>query len=82
MLPPFPADRQVNHERWSELDPADRPEFLASAGLKGTTTIRIPSDEEPRSADTPLAACVEKAIRAATFPPSSGLRFDYRIDCR
>jgi hypothetical protein len=33
-------------------------------------------------ADTPLAACVEKATRAATFPPSSGLRFDYRIDCR
>ena len=33
-------------------------------------------------ADTPLAACVEKAARAATFPPSSGLRFDYRIDCR
>ncbi len=33
-------------------------------------------------AGTPLAACVEKATRAATFPASSGLRFDYRIDCR
>ena len=33
-------------------------------------------------ADTPVAACVEKAARAATFPPSSGLKFDYRIDVR
>ena len=33
-------------------------------------------------ANTPLAACIEKATRAATFPPSSGLRFDYRIDAR
>ena len=33
-------------------------------------------------ANTPVAACIEKAARAATFPPSSGLRFDYRIDVR
>ena len=33
-------------------------------------------------ANTPLAACIEKATRAATFPPSSGLKFDYRIDAR
>jgi hypothetical protein len=33
-------------------------------------------------ANTPAAACIEKAARAATFPPSSGLRFDYRIDVR
>jgi hypothetical protein len=31
-------------------------------------------------ANTPLAACIEKATRAAPFPASSGLRFDYRID--
>lgn len=42
---------------------------LASAGLKDTTTIRIPSDEEPRSADTPLAAFAEQIEQAA-------LRFD------
>ena len=33
-------------------------------------------------ANTPLAACIEKATRAASFPPSAGLRFDYRIDVR
>ena len=33
-------------------------------------------------AGTPLGACIEKATRAATFPASSGLRFDYRIDAR
>lgn len=33
-------------------------------------------------ANTPLAACIEKATRMATFPPSTGLRFDYRIDAR
>jgi hypothetical protein len=33
-------------------------------------------------ANTPLAACIEKAVRAATFPRSAGLRFDYRLDVR
>jgi hypothetical protein len=33
-------------------------------------------------ANTPLGACIEKAARASSFPPSSGLRFDYRIDVR
>jgi len=33
-------------------------------------------------AGTPLGACIEKATRAATFPASSGLKFDYRIDAR
>jgi hypothetical protein len=31
---------------------------------------------------TKTGACVEKAVRAAVFPPNSGLRFDYRIDVR
>jgi hypothetical protein len=31
-------------------------------------------------ANTPLGQCIEKAARAAAFPPSAGLRFDYRID--
>ena len=35
-----------------------------------------------KMADTPLGACIEKATRAATFPASSGLKFDYRIDVR
>jgi hypothetical protein len=33
-------------------------------------------------ANTPVAACIEKAARAAAFPRSAGLRFDYRIDVR
>jgi outer membrane biosynthesis protein TonB len=33
-------------------------------------------------ADTPLATCIDKATRAATFPASTGLKFDYRIDVR
>jgi len=30
----------------------------------------------------PVAACIEKAARAAAFRPNAGLRFDYRIDVR
>jgi hypothetical protein len=33
-------------------------------------------------ANTPVGACIEKAVRAAAFPRSAGLRFDYRIDVR
>jgi hypothetical protein len=33
-------------------------------------------------ADTPTAQCIAKAVRAASFPPNAGLRFDYRIDVR
>jgi hypothetical protein len=33
-------------------------------------------------ANTALAECIDKAIRAAKFPASSGLKFDYRIDVR
>ena len=33
-------------------------------------------------ANTPVAACIEKAARAAAFPRSAGLRFDYAIDAR
>lgn len=60
-------------------------------GQKGTAELKITVGKDGhvtdvqvsgKVADTPLAACVEKATRAATFPASSGLRFDYRIDCR
>jgi hypothetical protein len=33
-------------------------------------------------AGTPSGACVERAVSNATFPPSSGLRFDYRLQLR
>jgi hypothetical protein len=32
--------------------------------------------------NTPVGACIEKVTRAAVFPPSSGLVFDYRVDAR
>ncbi len=60
-------------------------------GQKGVAELKITVGKDGhvtdvnvggKVADTPLGACVEKATRAATFPPSSGLRFDYRIDCR
>ncbi len=60
-------------------------------GQKGIAELKITVGQDGhvtnvhvggKVAGTPLAACVEKATRAATFPASSGLRFDYRIDCR
>jgi hypothetical protein len=33
-------------------------------------------------AGTPTGGCVERAVKAAVFPPSSGLRFDYPLAVR
>ena len=33
-------------------------------------------------ANTPVGACIEKVMRASSFPRSTGLRFDYRLDVR
>jgi hypothetical protein len=30
-------------------------------------------------AGTPTGTCIERAVKAAAFPPSAGLRFDYRL---
>jgi outer membrane biosynthesis protein TonB len=51
---------------------------LAVAKDGKVTDVRVGG----KLANTPLGACIEKAARAASFPPSSGLRFDYRIDVR
>jgi hypothetical protein len=60
-------------------------------GQKGIAELKITVSREGavtdvhvggKIADTPLAACVEKATRAATFPASTGLKFDYRVDAR
>ena len=54
-------------------------ELKLSVGKDGKVTdVRVGG----KLANTPLGACIEKAARAASFPPSSGLRFDYRIDVR
>jgi len=60
-------------------------------GQQGNAELKITVGKDGRVSDvnlggnvagTPLGACIEKATRAATFPASSGLRFDYRIDAR
>lgn len=54
-------------------------ELKITVGKNGKVTdVRVGG----KVGNTPLAACIEKAARAATFPPNAGLRFDYRIDVR
>jgi TonB family protein len=52
-------------------------ELKISVGKEGgVTDVRVGG----KVANTPLGACVDKVVRAATFRPNAGLRFDYRID--
>jgi hypothetical protein len=60
-------------------------------GAKGVAELKLAVGKDGKVTDarvggklanTPLGACIEKAARASSFPPSSGLRFDYRIDVR
>jgi DNA-binding transcriptional MerR regulator/methylmalonyl-CoA mutase cobalamin-binding subunit len=46
---------------------------LAGAGLRGTTTIRIPADDGPQGAETPLAAFGEQIEQAAVRLDRPGL---------
>jgi hypothetical protein len=66
-------------------------ECARQLGQKGIAELNLVVGKEGRVtqvsvggnvANTPLAACIEKAVRAASFPRSAGLRFDYRIDVR
>jgi hypothetical protein len=60
-------------------------------GQKGIAELKLVVSKDGRItgasvggklANTPVGACIEKAVRAASFPPSAGLRFEYRIDIR
>jgi hypothetical protein len=60
-------------------------------GDKGTAELKVTVGKDGRVsnvavggkvAGTKTGTCVEKAVRAAVFPPNSGLKFDYRIDVR
>ncbi|MBN2576294.1 MAG: hypothetical protein JXP73_17160 [Deltaproteobacteria bacterium] len=54
-------------------------ELTITVGKDGkVTAVRVGG----KVSGTPLAACIEKAARAARFRPNAGLRFDYRIDAR
>ena len=66
-------------------------ECARQLGQKGVAELSLVVAKEGRVtqmsvggsvANTPLAACIEKAVRAASFPRSAGLRFDYRLDVR
>jgi len=54
-------------------------ELKLAVGKDGTVTS---ASVGGKLANTPVATCIEKAVRAASFPRSAGLRFDYRIDVR
>ena len=60
-----------------------------SLGQKGMAELKLTVGKDGRvsnvtvagkSAGSPLGECIAKAARAASFPPSAGLKFDYRID--
>jgi hypothetical protein len=60
-------------------------------GQKGIAELKLVVSKDGRVtganvggklANTPLGACIEKAVRTASFPPSAGLRFEYHIDVR
>lgn len=60
-----------------------------SLGQKGMTELKLSVGKDGkvsnvtvagRTAGSPLGECVAKAARAASFPPNTGLKFDYRID--
>jgi hypothetical protein len=66
-------------------------ECAQNLGQAGVAELKLSVGKDGRVSDvrlggklagTPVGLCIEKAARAASFPPSAGLRFDYRIDAR
>jgi hypothetical protein len=54
-------------------------ELKLAVGKEGNVTdVRLGG----KLTNTSVGTCIERAARAATFPRSSGLRFDFRIDVR
>ncbi len=62
-----------------------------SLGQKGMAELKLTVGKDGRvsnvivggkPAGSPLGDCIARAARAASFPPSAGLKFDYRIDVR
>ena len=60
-------------------------------GQKGIAELKLVVNKDGRVTDVtvggklasmPVAACIEKVVRAASFPRSAGLRFNYGIDVR
>jgi hypothetical protein len=60
-------------------------------GRAGTAQLKITVSREGRVSDvelggklagTPVAGCIEQAVKTASFRPNAGLKFDYRMDVR
>jgi hypothetical protein len=60
-------------------------------GRSGTAQLKITVSKEGRVTDvelggklagTPVAGCIEQAVKTASFRPNAGLKFDYRMDVR
>jgi hypothetical protein len=58
-------------------------------GQNGVADLRLTVGKDGRVSDvalrgklagSPIARCISEAVRGATFPRNSGLKFDYRID--
>ncbi len=60
-------------------------------GRSGTAELKITVSREGKVTDvavagklagTPVAGCIEQAVKTASFRPNAGLKFDYRMDVR
>jgi hypothetical protein len=60
-------------------------------GRSGTAELKITVAKDGKVTDvklggklvgTPVAGCIEQAVKSAAFRPNAGLRFDYRMDVR
>jgi hypothetical protein len=60
-------------------------------GRGGTAELKITVGKDGKVSDvqlggklagTPVADCIQQAVKSASFRPNAGLRFDYRIDVR
>jgi hypothetical protein len=60
-------------------------------GRAGTAELKITVARDGRVTDvqlggklaaTPVAGCIEQAVKTASFRPNAGLKFDYRMDVR
>lgn len=60
-------------------------------GRSGTAELKITVSRDGKVTDvavagklagTPVAGCIEQAVKTASFRPNAGLKFDYRMDVR
>lgn len=60
-------------------------------GRSGTAELKVTVARDGRVTDvqlggklaaTPVAGCIEQAVKTASFRPNAGLKFDYRMDVR